>query len=104
MQSDSIAKSTRLPVSLQQSTPEDTLGMKPPKSLSNIKDKKLRSDLSKQYISRKRAERHAELADEYLHGAIPGEEAGMIEPENEMERTARVTQAQIQSEVAGLWN
>ncbi|KAI3628013.1 putative U3 small nucleolar RNA-associated protein 7 [Malassezia furfur] len=99
VQSDSIAKSTRLPVSLQQSTPEDTLGMKPPKSLSNIKDKKLRSDLSKQYISRKRAERHAELADEYLHGAIPGEEAGMIEPENEMERTARVTQAQIQSEV-----
>lgn len=73
--------------------------MRPPKSLSNIKDKKLRSDLSKQFLSRKRAEKHAELADQYLHGSIPGEEAGMIEPENEMERTARVTQAQIQREV-----
>lgn len=99
LQENSIARSTRIPVSLQQSTPEETLGMRPPKSLSNIKDKKLRSDLSKQYLSRKRAEKHAELADTYLHGAVPGEDAGMIEVDDELERTARVTQAQIQSEV-----
>ncbi|WFC98556.1 putative U3 small nucleolar RNA-associated protein 7 [Malassezia yamatoensis] len=99
LQSDSIAKSTRIPVSLQQSTPEELIGMKPPKSLSNIRDKKLRSDLSRQYLSRKRAEKHAELADTYLHGSAPGEGAGLIEPENEMERTARVTQSQIQSEI-----
>lgn len=73
--------------------------MRPPKSLSNIKDKKLRSELSRQYLSRKRAEQHAKLADEYLHGSIPGEDAGLMEVDNEMERTARVTQSQIQSAV-----
>lgn len=98
-QAASIAHSTRIPVSLQQATPEDTLGMRPPKALSGIKDKKLRSKLSRQYLTKKRAERHAALADKYLHGARPGEEAGMLEPENEMERTARVTQAQIKDEV-----
>ncbi|WFD29308.1 putative U3 small nucleolar RNA-associated protein 7 [Malassezia sp. CBS 17886] len=99
-QADSLAKGTRIPVSLQQATPEETLGMRPPKAFSNVKDKKLRSELSRQYLSRKRAEKHASLADEYIHGAAPGEDAGMIEADNEMERTARVTQADIQREVA----
>ncbi|PKI85584.1 putative U3 small nucleolar RNA-associated protein 7 [Malassezia vespertilionis] len=98
-QLDSIAQSTRIPVSLQQSTPEDTLGMRPPKTLSNIRDKKLRSELSKQYMAKKRAVMHSQLADEYLHGAAPGEDAGMLEADDEMERTARVTQAQIQEEI-----
>lgn len=98
-QADSIAHTTRIPKSLQQSTPEETLGMRPPKSFSGVKDKKLRSELSRQYLSRKRAEKHAELADEYLHGAIPGEDAGMIEVDDELERTARVTQDQIRDAV-----
>ena len=98
-QADSIARNTRIPVSLQQSTPADTLGMRPPRSLSKIKDKKLRSELSRQYLSQKRAANHAKLADEYLHGTVPGEDAGMIEVDDEMERTARVTQAQIKDQV-----
>lgn len=98
-QADSIAKSTRIPVSLQQSTPADTMGMRPPKALSKIKDKKLRSELSRQYMSQKRATHHAKMTDEYLHGALPGENAGMIEVDDEMERTARVTQEQIREQV-----
>ena len=98
-QANSIARATRLPVSLQQSTPAETLGMRPPKSLTKIKDKKLRSELSKQYLSRKRAESHARLADEYLNVTAPGEDAGLIEVDDEMERTARVTQADIKEQV-----
>ena len=99
VQAASIANTTRIPKSLQQATPEETIGVRPPKSISSIGDKKLRSEVSRQYLSRKRAEKHAELADTYLHGAVPGEEAGMIEPDNEMERTAKVTQQQIRDEV-----
>ncbi|WFD33944.1 putative U3 small nucleolar RNA-associated protein 7 [Malassezia cuniculi] len=98
-QAESIAHATRIPKSLQQATPESLIGARPPKSISSVKDKKLRSELSRQYLSRKRAETHAELAAEYLHGAVPGEDAGMIEVDDELERTARVTQDQIREAV-----
>ena len=49
--------------------------------------------------TRKRAERHAELANEYLNGAVPGEGAGLIEADDELERTAQVTQDQIKDAV-----
>lgn len=98
-QADSIAQTTRIPVSLQQAVPPSAEGARPPKSLSRIQDKKLRSHLSRQHLSQRRAAEHAALADEYLNGPAPGEEAGFIVPEGPLERTHRVTQAEIKENV-----
>ncbi|CAO1613914.1 unnamed protein product [Sympodiomycopsis kandeliae] len=94
---DSIRSHTRLPTSLQQSAPLQ--GARPPKSLSKIPDKKLRANLSRQVLSQKRAEEHAFQADRFLHQGAPGEQAGLIETEHELERTARLTQGQIRDSI-----
>ncbi|PWN48850.1 BING4CT-domain-containing protein [Violaceomyces palustris] len=98
-QADSIAASTRIPITFQNSIPASVKGAKPPKSLSGIKDKKLRSQMAKQHMSQKRALHARQLADEYLNHSIPGEEAGLIQTEQELERTYRVTQSQVRDNV-----
>lgn len=97
LQASSIAKSTRIPISLQQSDPSK--GIRPPKSLSKIKDKKLRSALSKSHLSSIRAKEHKDLAQEFINVESIGEESGKIEVENELERTYRLTQNQIKKEI-----
>lgn len=96
-QLNSIRSHTRLPTSLQQSAP--LAGARPPKSLSQIPDKKLRANLSSQVLSQRRAKEHALQADRLLHQGAVGEEAGMIETEGVMERTARLTQREIKEAV-----
>lgn len=97
-QSDSIASTTRIPISLQQSDPSK--GKRPPKTLSKIPDKKLRSQLSKSHLSQQRAKEHVALAQEYLHAPNTGEESGFLETETPLERTFKVTQSQIKSAVS----
>ncbi|PWN27279.1 BING4CT-domain-containing protein [Jaminaea rosea] len=98
-QMESIRSHTRLPTSLQQSAPLQ--GVRPPKSLSlsSIPDKKLRSNLSRDALSTLRARSHATQADTYLYQGPVGEEAGQLEAEGEMERTARLTQGEIKDAV-----
>ncbi len=98
-QSASIAAATRIPTSLQQSNPPSMQNARPPKSFSKIPDKKLRGKMSREFLSAKRAEEHAKLADEYINVAAPGEGAGLIQLEDEMERTAKVTQSMIRDSV-----
>jgi U3 small nucleolar RNA-associated protein 7 len=98
-QAGSIASATRIPKSLQQSNPPSMQNARPPKSLSQIENKKLRGKLAQEYLSSKRAEEHAKLADQYINVAAPGEGAGMIELEDELERTAKVTQSVIRENV-----
>lgn len=93
----SIRKHTRLPTSLQQSAPLQ--GARPPKSLSSIKDKKLRAGLAREHLSTKRAREHAAQANEFLHQGAVGEEAGLLEAEGDMERTASLTQNRIKDAV-----
>ncbi|PWN40318.1 BING4CT-domain-containing protein [Ceraceosorus guamensis] len=97
-QSNSIHRTTNLPKSLQQSMPLPEA--RAPKSLGRIQDKKLRAQLSKAHLDSKRAKEQAKLADEYIHAPQAGEEAGMIEVESNMERTARVTQREIRQSIA----
>ena len=94
---DSIRPHTRLPVALQQAAPLQ--GTRPPKSLAKVQDKKLRANLSRQVLSQRRAEEHAFQADQFLHQGAPGEEAGLIETEGELERTAKLTQRDIKDAV-----
>ena len=94
----SIDRATRLPKSLEQTTPlPDAKG---PNSLRRIKDKKLRSHLNDIHVSQKRAAEHAKDVDEYLYAPALGEESGMLETEDALERTARVTQKQIQDSIS----
>lgn len=97
-QSSSIDRSTRLPKSLQQTTPlPDAKG---PKTLRRIKDKKLRAHLTDIHLTQKRAVEHAKDVDEFLYAPALGEESGLIETENALERTARVTQREIKDSVS----
>ncbi|CAO1635417.1 unnamed protein product [Parajaminaea phylloscopi] len=96
-QVDSIRKATRLPTALQQSAPLQ--GARPPKSLSGVADKKLRANLGREVLSQRRARDHAAQADQFLHQGAPGEEAGLIETEGELERTARLTQREIKDAI-----
>ncbi|UZJ51939.1 hypothetical protein CBS101457_001259 [Exobasidium rhododendri] len=97
-QSVSIDRATRLPKSLEQTTPlPDAKG---PKSLRRIKDKKLRSHLNDIHLSQRRAAEHAKDVDEYLYAPALGEESGMLETENALERTARVTQKEIRDGIS----
>lgn len=50
-------------------------------------------------MSQRRAEEHAFQADQFLHQGAPGEEAGVIETEGDLERTARLTQREIQDSI-----
>lgn len=97
-QAHSIARSTRIPVSLQQAAPLP--GARPPKSLGKIEDKKLRAKLARTALEQRRAQEHARLADDFLNAPAPGEEAGLIETETALERTARITQREIRESVA----
>lgn len=97
-QSNSIQNSTQLPRSLQQTTPLPNA--KAPKSLKRIRDKKLRAHLSDLHVSQQRALQHAKDVNEYLYGPAVGEESGQIETEDPLERTARVTQQQIQDSIS----
>lgn len=96
---DSISSSTSLPRSLARSAPSTLNDAPLPKSVSSIKDKKLKSKLTHQHLSQKRAAESARLANEYLNTSAPGEDAGMIETEGELERTFKVTQSQIKDSV-----
>ena len=97
-QSSSIDKATRLPRSLEQTTPLPDA--KAPKSLRRVKDKKLRAHLQDIHLSQRRAAEHARDVDEYLYAPAVGEESGLIETENALERTARVTQKEIRDSIA----
>ncbi|KAK0535408.1 putative U3 small nucleolar RNA-associated protein 7 [Tilletia horrida] len=99
-QAASIAASTRVPTSFQQDLPPaaDT-SARPPKSFSQIPNKKLRAQVSRSFLQNKRANAHAQLADTYINVAKPGEDAGLIETEDALERTARITQSQITDSV-----
>ncbi|KDN52995.1 BING4CT-domain-containing protein [Tilletiaria anomala UBC 951] len=99
LQSSSIASATRMPTSLQQATPSSMQNARPPKSFGKIHDKKLRAHLSNEYLSAKRAAEHAKLADQYINISAPGEGAGLIELEDDLERTAKVTQSVIRDSV-----
>lgn len=96
-QVDSVRKATRLPTALQQAAPLH--GARPPKSISGIADKKLRANLSREVLSQRRARDHATQAEQFLHQGAVGEEAGLIETEGDLERTARLTQREIQEAV-----
>ncbi|KAK0553270.1 putative U3 small nucleolar RNA-associated protein 7 [Tilletia horrida] len=99
-QAISIAKATRIPTTFQQDLPPAAgTSARPPKSFSQIPNKKLRAQLSRSYLQNKRANAHAQLADTYINVARPGEDAGLIETEDALERTARITQAQIAESV-----
>lgn len=98
-QAHSIATATSLPRSIERSAPASVRDAKLPKSVTSVKDKKLKSKLTHQYLSQKRAAEAARLANEYLYTAPPGEGTGMIETESELERTFKVTQAQIKDNV-----
>lgn len=98
-QARSIASSTGLPRSFEQSLPDAIRDAKLPKVLTGIKDKKLKSKLTHQHISQKRAAESARLANEYLNTSAPGEDAGLIETEGDLERTFKVTQSQIKDSV-----
>jgi len=99
-QASSIAASTRVPTTFQQDLPP-TAGpsARPPKSFSQIPNKKLRAQVSRSFLQNKRANAHAQLADTYINVAKPGEDAGLIETEDALERTARITQSQIKDSV-----
>lgn len=92
-QVNSVRKATRLPTSLHQSA--SLKGARPPKSISGIPDKKLRAHLSREVLSQRRARDHAAQADQFLDQGAPGEDAGLIETERNLERTARLTQREI---------
>ena len=98
-QAHSISSATSLPRSIDRAAPAAVRDAPLPKSVSNIKDKKLKSKLAHQHLSQKRAAESARLANEYLNTSAPGEGAGMIETEGELERTFKVTQAQIKDNV-----
>jgi U3 small nucleolar RNA-associated protein 7 len=97
-QSLSIDRATRLPKSLEQTTPLPNA--KGPKSLGRIKDKKLRSHLNDIHVSQRRAAEHAKDVDEFLYAPALGEESGLLETENALERTARVTQKDIREGIS----
>ncbi|KAE8268037.1 hypothetical protein A4X09_0g4310 [Tilletia walkeri] len=99
-QANSIAVATRIPTTFQQDLPP-TAGpsARPPKSFTQIPNKKLRAQVSRSFLQTKRANAHAQLADTYINVAKPGEDAGLIETEDALERTARITQAQIADSV-----
>jgi U3 small nucleolar RNA-associated protein 7 len=97
-QSTSIEQTTRLPKSLQQTTPlPDAKG---PKSLRRIKDKKLRAHLNDIHLTQKRAAEHAKDVDNFLYAPALGEESGLLETEHALERTARVTQREIRESIS----
>lgn len=98
-QANSISAATSFPRSLDRSAPASIKDAKLPKSVTNIKDKKLKSKLTHQHLSQKRAAESARLANQYLNTSAPGQGAGMIETEGELERTFKVTQAQIRDNV-----
>lgn len=98
-QSESLGKSTELPRDLRQAETAGMQDIEIPKSILRTKNQRLRARLIQEYLSHQRATMHAALADEFLHVAAPGEEAGLIEVEDEMERTARVRQADIRDSV-----
>lgn len=98
-QANSISSATSLPRSIASSTPASVLNAKLPQSVSNVKDKKLKSKLAHQHLSAKRAAESARLANEYLNTSAPGQGAGMIETEGDLERTFKVTQQQIRDNV-----
>ncbi|SNX81487.1 related to UTP7 - nucleolar protein, component of the small subunit processome [Melanopsichium pennsylvanicum] len=98
-QSHSISTATSLPRSIARSAPSSLVDTPLPNSVKNIKDKKLKSKLTHQHLSAKRAAESARLANEYLNTSAPGEDAGMIETEGELERTFKVTQTQIRDNV-----
>lgn len=98
-QANSISAATSLPRSIDRSAPAAIRDAKLPKSVTSVRDKKLKSKLTHQHLSRKRAAESARLANEYLNSSAPGEGAGMIETEGELERTFKVTQAQIKDSV-----
>lgn len=98
-QAHSIASATSLPRSLARSAPASVRDAPLPQSVSNVKDKKLKSKLTHQHLSAKRAAESARLAKEYLNSSAPGESAGLIETEGDLERTFKVTQQQIKDNV-----
>lgn len=97
-QGDSIARATALPPSLSQTTPLPDATA--PKRYQKIKDKKLRSHLNDVHLNQKRAAQHAQDVNEYLYSSAVGEESGLIETEDPLERTAKVTQGQIKDSVS----
>lgn len=97
-QNESIKRTTSLPKSLAQTTPLPDA--QAPKSLQRIKDKKLRSHLADIHLSQRRAAQHAKDVNEFLYAPAVGEEAGMIETEDLMERTARLTQREIRNSIS----
>ncbi|SPO34728.1 related to UTP7 - nucleolar protein, component of the small subunit processome [Pseudozyma flocculosa] len=98
-QSNSIGRSTATPKTLALANPTSLKDAKAPKKFDQIRDKKLRAQMAKQHLSQKRAVESAKLANEYLHASAPGEGAGMIETEGDLERTHRVTQREIKESV-----
>ncbi|PWZ02867.1 BING4CT-domain-containing protein [Testicularia cyperi] len=98
-QARSISAATNLPNSIEKSLPASVRDAKAPKVLSGIQDKKLKSKLQHQHFSQRRAAESARLANEYLNTSAPGEDAGMIETEGDLERTFKVTQSMIRDSV-----
>ena len=97
-QNNSILRTTALPPSLSQTTPLPDASA--PKKFEKIKNKKLRSHLNDVHLNQKRASQHAKDVNEYLYSSAVGEESGLIETEDAMERTSKVTQRQIKDSVS----
>lgn len=98
-QAKSLGTSAEIPHDLRTAETDSMKNIEIPKSILKTKNRKLRTQLTKDYLASKRASKHAALADEFLHVAPPGEEAGLIEVEDELERTARVRQSDIRDSV-----
>lgn len=97
-QDNSILRTTALPPSLSQTTPLPDATA--PSKYQKIKDKKLRSHLNNVHLNQKRAAQHAKDVNDYLYSSAVGEESGLIETEDALERTAKVTQSQIKESVS----
>ncbi|WWC61436.1 uncharacterized protein I303_104020 [Kwoniella dejecticola CBS 10117] len=99
----SILGSTRVPTSFHQSNLASGSGsagaIKSDVDISRVKDKKLRSKLTRQDLTNKQAQVERNEVNEWLHKAVSGSKGGIEVEEEEGERTWRVKQKEIEESV-----
>lgn len=99
---NSILQSTRLPSSFHHAhLPSGSASdpIRPDRSTSKIKDKKLKARVQRENVSAKRAKAEREDVDEWLNAAVSGGAGGIDVDESMGERTWRVGQDEIVKEV-----
>lgn len=99
---NSILTSTRVPSSFHHShlpSGSSSEPIRPDRSTSKIKDKKLKARVQRENVSAKRAKAEREDVDEWLNAAVSGGAGGIDVDEDMGERTWRVGQDEIVKEV-----